>query len=381
MCALPAGAPAAPPPAAPPGAIAVPGAPTGLVVLDGGARLVVGFEGRFAQGGGIALFAQSPTGYVVAGSVRSVAPVEGVAVDASGRTAVVTTRVGLAAVDLGALAHGTAELTALRTGPAPDANQIVFARDGAHVFFTVQRYAELDVASVTAAVAGGKPGLEVVGRVALDRSPGGLALSPDGATLYVTSEADTADPKALPGASDPRLGRDKCAGNLAPSGALSVVDVAKAIADPAHAVVARVAAGCAPTRVALSPDGAVAWVSVRAENRVLAFATAKLRGDAAHALLAEVAVGDVPVGLAISLDGRRLVVANSHRSRDADDMRAANLSVIDPVAALAGKPALVTTLATGALAREVVAAPGGGFYVTNYLSKAIAVVKREAIWP
>lgn len=381
MCAVSRGASAAPPPPAPPGAIAVPGAPTGLVVLDGGARLVVGFEGRFGQGGGIALFARTPTGYVPAGSVRSVAPVEGIAVDPTGQTAVVTTRVGLAAVDLGALAHGTAELSALRTGPAPDANQIVFARDGAHAFFTVQRYAELDVASVTAAVAGGKSGLEVVGRVALDRSPGGLALAPDGATLYVTSEADTADPKALPGAADPRLGRAKCAGNLAPSGALSVVDVAKAIADPAHAVVARVAAGCAPTRVALSPDGAVAWVSVRAENRVLAFATAKLREDAAHALLADVPVGDVPVGLAISLDGRRLLVANSHRSRDADDMRAANLSVIDPVAALARKPALVTTLGTGALAREVVAAPGGGFFVTNYLSKAIAVVKHEALWP
>jgi DNA-binding beta-propeller fold protein YncE len=381
ICALPGGAQAAPPPPAPLGAISVAGSPTGLVVLDGGARLVVGFEGRFGQGGGIVLLQRTTTGYAAAGTVRSAVAVEGLAVDPAGRTAVVTTRVGLAAVDLGALARGTAELSALRTGPAPDANQIVFARDGAHVFFTVQRYAELDVASVTPAVAGGKPGLEVVGRVALDRSPGGVALSPDGATLYVTSEADTADSKALAGAADSRLGREKCAGNLAPNGALSVVDVAKAIADPAHAVVARVAAGCAPTRVALSPDGAVAWVSVRAENRVLAFATAKLRDDAAHAFLAEAPVGDVPVGLALSLDGRRLLVANSHRSRDADDMRAANLSVLDPVAALAGKPALVTTLATGALAREVVAAPGGGFYVTNYLSKAIAVVKHEVLWP
>jgi len=113
----------------------------------------------------------------------------------------------------------------------------------------------------------------------------------------------------------------------------------------------------------------------------VAFDTAKVRDDPAHALLASLAVGDVPVGLALSLDGNTVLVANSHRSRDADDAREATLSVIDTAAALAGKPAVVASLPTGALAREVVAAPSGGFFVTDYLSKAVAVVAKASLRP
>jgi DNA-binding beta-propeller fold protein YncE len=373
LAAFPAIAPAKPPPPAPPGAIAVAGSPTGIALLPDG-RIVAGFEGRFGQGGGVELFDRVADGYAAAATLRGSAPVEGVAVDPAGRTVVATTRIGLEAVDVAAFARGSAEFASLRTGAAPDANQILFSRDGEHVFFTVQRYAELDVARVTPAGGAGKPGLAVVARVPLDREPGGLAQSYDGATLYVTSEVDNADPKTVAGANDPALGRVKCPTSMAPNGVLAAVDTAKALGDPAHAVVARVAAGCGPTRVALSPDGRIAWVSVRGENRVLAFDTAKLRGDAARAFLAATPVGDVPVGLAVSADGRTLLVANSHRSRDADDMVAANLSLLDPAAALAGKPALLRTLPTGALAREVVALPGGGFLVTDYLSKAIARV-------
>jgi DNA-binding beta-propeller fold protein YncE len=377
---LPAAATAAVPPS-PPGSIAVPGGPTGLVAFAGGDRIVAGFEGRFGINGGLALFRRAGKTYALEASAHTAAPVESVALSPDGRTVVAATKLGLAAVDLAALAGGKPKLDELRIGPAPDANQIAFARSGAYVFFTVQRYAELDVARVGGAEAGGAPELQVVAKVPLDRSPGGLALSPDGTTLYVTSEIDNADPKTVPGASDPQLGREKCAFNLAPSGVLSAVDTAKAIADPAHAVVARIAAGCAPTRVALTPDGSVAWVSVRGENRVIALDTARLRGDPAHAFLASVGVDAVPVGLAVSADGRTLLVANSHRSRDADQARAANLSVIDTAAALAGKPAVVATLPTGALAREVVAGPDGDFYVTNFLSKSIAIVSAAALRP
>jgi len=307
--------------------------------------------------------------------------VQGLALSPDGRTVVATTRLGLAALDASALTAGTAKVLETRLGPAADANQIVWSRDGEHVFFTVQRYAELDVARVTPANPGGVPSVEVTGKIPLDRLPGGIAEAPDGKTLYVTSEIDTADAKTVPGASDPRLGRAKCDANLAPNGVLSAVDVRKASADPAHAVVARIAAGCAPTRVALSPDGTVAWVSVRGENRVVALDTAKMRDDAAHALLASVAVGDVPVGLAVAVDGRTLLVANSHRSRDADDARAADLSVVDVEAALHGGKAVISTVPTGALAREVVATPDGGFLVTNALSRAIAVVTPAQLRP
>ena len=97
----------------------MPGAPTGVAVLDGGARVVVGYEGRFAIAGGFALFRRSAAGYVLVNSVRTESAVEGVAVGPDGRTAVATTRYGLAAVDLAALEAGTAKARSLRIGAAP----------------------------------------------------------------------------------------------------------------------------------------------------------------------------------------------------------------------------------------------------------------------
>ncbi len=366
-------------PKPPPGSIPGLGGPTAAVALDGGRTLLVGFEGRFGRGGGMTLYRRGAAGYAAAGTVRTMSPVEGVAVSPDGKTAVATTRFGLAAVAVDAVTTAHPKVTEVRVGEAPDANQIVFGRDGTVAYFTIQRYAQLGVVAVSPATAGAAPGLTVTARLGLDRSPGGIALSPDGTTLYVTSEADTVDPAAVALANDPRLGRAKCAANQAPHGVLSVVDAAKAARGADDAVVARVAAGCAPTRVALSPDGATAWVSVRGEDRVVAFDTAKLRDDGAHAFVAEAAVEAVPVGLAVSVDGGTLLVANSHRSRDADDMRAADLTVIDPRAALAGKPAVREALPTGALAREVIAAPDGGFFVTDYLARAVDVVRPQAL--
>ncbi len=45
-----------------------------------------------------------------------------------------------------------------------------------------------------------------------------------------------------------------------PPGAVVVIDVAKAVSDSAHAILAEAAAGCEPVRDALSPDGQTLWV-------------------------------------------------------------------------------------------------------------------------
>ncbi len=366
---------AAAPAPPPPGSIQVPGGPTGVALSRDGKALVVSFEGPFGVGGGVVAYRRNGDAYDTVGTLKMKMPVEALALTPDDRTAVVTTRVGVAAFDLTRfLAGDTPEPVEVRDGPAPDANQVVVSRDGDYAFYTVKRYATLGVARIAQIGRESRPAQAIVGHVPLDGSPGGVSLSPDGRSLYVTSEMDNVDADRVPGASDARLGRKRCAANFGPHGVLSIVDTAKAIVDSAHAVVARVAAGCAPTRVALSPDGSVAWVTVRGENRVLAFDSAKVRSDPEHALLASVDVGDVPIGLALSPDGRRLVVADSHRSMDADEVRSAGVTVIDPLAALAGKTAVVATLPSGALAREVTAAPDGTFYVTDYLAKAIDVI-------
>jgi DNA-binding beta-propeller fold protein YncE len=351
----------------------VPGQPTGMALTPDGTMLLVGYEGRFGIGGGLVAYLRT-VGSLAKRSVVSIEPgVKSVAVTPDGRTAVVATQVGLAAVDIASLAAGKVRPVAVRDGDAPASNQVAVSRDGRHAFYTNEGSATLGVARI-GRDATDAPSLSIVGHVKLDRLPGGMALSSDGLTLYVTSEIDTADPTRVSGASDARLGRDRCASNLGPHGVLSLVDTTRAVDDPEHAVSSRVAAGCGPVRVTLAPGGDVAWVSIRGENRVLAFDTARLRTEPERALLAAVAVGDVPVGLATSPDGRTLLVVNSHRSRDPDEVAGSDLSVVDTAAALSGAPAVRATLATGALSREVLAAPDGTFYVTNYGTRRIDVV-------
>lgn len=363
--------PLPPPPSGAP--IAVPGAPTGVALSEDGARLFVAYDGRFGAGGGLAAYRRDGPAFVRQSVLPLNAGARGVAVTPDGRTLLVATRVGVTAVDVASLLDGTPRAGSLRDGDAPAVNQIAVSRDGRNAFFTSGASAMLGVARIERD-SWNSPVVSIVGHIVLDRVPGGMALSRDGRALYVTSEIDTSDPKQVPGATDPRLGRARCASNLGPSGVLSVVDTALAIAGSLHAVVARVAAGCGPVRVALDPGEDVAWVSVRGENRVLAFDTGRLRTDATHALLADVPVNAVPVGLAITPDGRTLVVANSHRSRDADEAAAADLSLVDTADALAGKPAVRGVIPTGALAREVVAAPDGTFYVTNYRARRVDVI-------
>lgn len=98
-----------------------------------------------------------------------------------------------------------------------------------------------------------------------------------------------------------------------PEGAVVVVDVARAATDPAHAVVARVPAGCSPVRLAMSPGGERIYVTARNSNAVLAFDTSKLVSGREHAKLAAVPVGPAPVPVAVIDGGRKVVAGNSNR--------------------------------------------------------------------
>jgi DNA-binding beta-propeller fold protein YncE len=288
---------------------------------------------------------------------------------------VLATRVGLAAIDGTALAAGAIrDVDVVRDDDAPRMNQVVRSRDGRYAFATESEAGSLAVASIGVA-SPLRPALSILAHVALDPDPDGLALSPDGNTIYVVSEVAGADAASIPGRHDRRLGRENCAINFGGNGVLTAIDVRAAISDPAHAVVARIAAGCAPSRVAVSPDGRVVWISVRGEARAIGFDAARLRNDSANAVVADVAVGERPIGIAVSSDGTRVVVVNSTPGGDDDSVRKATISVIDTAAALRGAPAVVATVPTGAFAREIVREPDGDYLVTNYNAKAIDVVR------
>ena len=132
----------------------------------------------------------------------------------------------------------------------------------------------------------------VTRRIALPEPPSGLALSPDGAMLYVT--------------------------NAAPSGCVRLVDAASG------EVRATVAVGHTPMAPVLSSDGATLYVCNRFTNDV------SVVDLAARTEVARVPVVREPVAAALTPDGKSLFVANLLAAGASDgDFIAAAVSVID----------------------------------------------------
>jgi DNA-binding beta-propeller fold protein YncE len=349
----------------------MPGPPSALALSRDGKTLFVGIDRVQGHGGALVAYARGGDALRQLAAVDVPGGTTGLALTGDGKTLVVATRVGLAAVSTDAFLAGTVSaLAVVRDSDAPRTNQVVLSHDGRYAFATNSATGTLGVAKLSE----DPPALEYVARVQLDRAPDGLAMSPDGSTIYVVSEvAESA--AGVPGASDPRIGRASCANNLGWNGVLSAVSTQKAIDDPANAVISRIAAGCAPARVTVSPDGNVVWVSVRGEDRIFAYGAPYLR-EPEHALLASVAVGRAPIGLAYSPDAAFLLVANSAGGSDSDDAQAASLSVVDVRSALdGGKGALRATIPTEKLAREVLSVSDHDFLVTIYGAKAVDEVR------
>ena len=229
--------------------------------------------------------------------------------------------------------------------------ETAFSRDDRYVFVSDEYGPTVSVFDLATALAKGFDALGVsVGKVAVDPATVGLALSPDGRRLYVTSE--------IAKSSNPR------------HGTLAVIDVNAAERNPATSVLTRAAAGCQPVRVVLTADGSLAWVTARGSDALLAFDTALLLTRPQDALRAVVPVGSQPVGLLLTSNGRYTLVANSSRFTDPNGPQ--TVSVINTTAALAGRPALIGTIPAGAFPRQFdYDSATGQVVLTNYDSNTI----------
>ncbi|KAK3064084.1 hypothetical protein LTS18_010245 [Coniosporium uncinatum] len=105
----------------------------------------------------------------------------------------------------------------------------------------------------------------------------GSALSPDGRTLYATSEVR----------SNTDLRR----------GTLSVIEVNTLRTNPSQALITRTNAGCEPVRIIVSANKRIVWVTVKESNHHLAFVAGKLATHPDEAFLASIQVETSPVGL------------------------------------------------------------------------------------
>jgi DNA-binding beta-propeller fold protein YncE len=203
----------------------------------------------------------------------------------------------------------------------------------------------------------------------------GMLLSPDGTRLYVTSEI-TATGTTAAGSSNAVLAKSGCVQAVGSAstinGLLTVIDVAKAITTPGTgAILSRVAAGCSPTRLTETANGATLWLTARGDNRVLAFNTALLESNPNNALLGYADTGGTaPVGLKLFHNDQLLAVANSNRF-NTGTANATILNVTSPASA-----SVVQTITTGLFPREVtVGADDATLYLTNYLSDTFQVIQ------
>jgi DNA-binding beta-propeller fold protein YncE len=159
-----------------------------------------------------------------------------------------------------------------------------------------------------------------------------------------------------------------------PQGAILIVDVARAQADPAHSLVGAVPAGCSAVRLVLSSSGDRAYVTARNSNALLVFDAAKLLADPAHARLGSIAVGIAPVGIAVIDSGRKIVVTNSNRFAGSSNDRQ-TLTVIDATRIGVGNSAILGSIPAGAFPREMRVTPDGTtLIVTNFASSSIEAI-------
>lgn len=148
------------------------------------------------------------------------------------------------------------------------------------------------------------------------------------------------------------------------------------------AVLAHVAAGCQPVRVAVSPDGKTAWVTALQSNTLLGFAIAAVQRDPSRALRAVVSVGSEPVGLLLLDDGRAALVGNSNRglvSGTTGRDGAQRISVVSTAEAFAGRPAVTGSLPAGLSPRDLgYDATTGQVLVANYHSGTVEFLRAPA---
>jgi DNA-binding beta-propeller fold protein YncE len=203
----------------------------------------------------------------------------------------------------------------------------------------------------------------------------GVAISPDGKRLYVTSEV-AAKSTVASGGDNPILSRTGCVQQVGGvptiNGLLTVIDVATAEANPSvAAILATIDSGCSPVRMEETRDQRILWVSARGDNRVLAFDTAALESNPDGSLLGYADTGGTaPVGIRLFHHDRLLAVANSNRFNTG----VANAAILDVTCPSSAK--VVDTLPTGLFPREINVGPDDAtLFLTNYLSATFQVIE------
>jgi DNA-binding beta-propeller fold protein YncE len=359
-----------------------------VVTVDGCWIFVTLAAGTQRASGQVAVVRRDSGGVHLVRTVAVEGNPTGAVLTHDGRTLLVADGPVLAFLDAASLISGNGDpvIGYLRVGGQPGFINVNVTADDRLLFASAERAHSILVVDLARARDAGIGPAAVVGRVPVGNAPIALAFSPDEKLLFTTSES-------VPPVWDwPRVCRTERAseesrappsrGRQLPAappnharGAVFVISVDSAALHPMNAVLSAVAAGCEPVRLALSPDGATAYVSARGDDELLAFDTRRLLADTAHALVGKVKVGVAPVGLAVADSGRRIFVTNSNRfAGDASDRQP--VAIVDAARlAAGGSRAKLGTIRAGAFPRELRVSPDGRtLFVMNFASRTLEMI-------
>ncbi|MHB1584841.1 MAG: lactonase family protein [Acidimicrobiales bacterium] len=301
-----------------------------------------------------ALFVHGPGGSPTPAAAATAFSPLGLAMVPGGRYLLAAEGDGAAVLNVARLDASHARPASWVTGrlrsPGRGAIEAAVSPNGAYAFVSMESSGEVAVFRLAAALRHGFGRSDFVGMVPTDVAPVGMAFSPGGRYLYVTSEAARS-------------------GGGVGQGTLTTVDVARAVRSPARSVVSTVPVGCSPVRVVAV--GRYVDVTARGSDAVVELDAADLVSRPASAVVGDVAVGEAPVGLAVVDGGRTLVAADSDRFGAPG--APANLAVVSVGAA--GRLSLDGYVAAGAFPRdEAVSHDGRWLLVTDYLAGEVEAV-------
>jgi DNA-binding beta-propeller fold protein YncE len=347
-------------------AVAVPGQPYSVVSTRTGAWSFASLAGA------IAVISDNSFAPRLVRVIPLPAPVatgqHGLALTPGGRYLLVSAASGAVVIDalraergLGRAVLGRLVSTVPGVESDAGASAVVTSRDGRFAFVARERAGSVAVFNLAAALASRLRSSGYVGPIPVGLGPTAVAISPSGERLYVAS-----------------LAAPLKSGGTASSGTLSVIDARLAERRPWRSLLQTVSAGCEPVGLVTSTKGRFVWVTTLADHAVLGFASGRLVRDPSHARVAVVRVGDTPIGLLPFAGGSRLLVADSGRSTGGSGAR--GLTVIDTSRALAGRPAVLGSIATGLDPRQLALVPRRArALVTNYGSKQVEAVDLAAV--
>lgn len=290
--------------------IATQGSPFGVVVSGDGCWMFLSTQAK--QHGSIEVLHDAGGSYARARTIALQGPGLGETLSRDGSLLIVATGTGIEVFSVPVLERSTGDAllarVRLRARRQVGAVYVLTSEHDRLLFVSEERAGKIAVYDLAAWRSDGFKGDGDPKYIPARFGPVGLALAPDGRSLYATVEVAPPVTGSAPNCK-PRVSPQR----WHPYGYLMRIDVALADRQPRRSVTGIVQTGCNPVRVATSPHGKFLWVTERGSGQLLQLPSDVFGRDAKVVHARTFDVHGEPVGVVVRPDGHQVWVTLSDR--------------------------------------------------------------------